>query len=61
MHDNVIWVDFRFSKDIRSCQILSFRERMRGRSERTRQHIQSTKSALEVIRGTLNKEETQPL
>lgn len=47
--DNVIWVDFRLSKDIRSKQALSFAERMKAHSERTRSHIQASKSALEII------------
>lgn len=47
--DNVIWVDFRLSKDIRSKQDLSFAERMRAYSERTRSHVQASKSALEMI------------
>lgn len=47
--DNVIWVDFRLSKDIRSKQALSFAERMKAHSERTRSHIQASKSALETI------------
>jgi hypothetical protein len=58
--DNVIWVDFRFSKDIRDRQVLSFRERMRGRSERTQRHILATQSALDVIRAMLNSEPAPP-
>ena len=54
--DNVIWVDFRLSKDIRTCQVLSFRERMRGRSERTQQNIRSTQSALDLLRAKLNSD-----
>jgi len=53
--DNVIWVDFRLSKDIRSRQELSFADRMKAYSERTRSHVQASKSALEMIRQTLDQ------
>ena len=48
--DNVIWVDFRLSKDIRDRQALSFAERMKASSERTRQHLQASRTALEAIK-----------
>ncbi|WP_244466139.1 hypothetical protein [Hyphomicrobium sp. GJ21] len=51
--DNVIWVDFRLSKDIRSKQELSFAERMKNYSERTRNHLQASRTALETIRQSL--------
>lgn len=51
--DNVIWVDFRLSKDIRSKQELSFAERMKNYSERTRGHLQASRTALETIRQSL--------
>jgi hypothetical protein len=54
--DNVIWVDFRLSKDIRSKQELSFAERMKAHSERTRSHIQASKTALETIKQMLGEE-----
>lgn len=47
---NVIWVDFRLSKDIRDHQTLSFAERMKARSERTQDLLAQSRSALEVIR-----------
>ena len=52
--DNVIWVDFRLSKDIRGRQEMSFAERMQAYSERTRSHVQASKSALETIRQMLD-------
>lgn len=56
MHeDNVIWVDFRLSKDIRARQELSFAERMKAYSERTRSHLQASKTALETIKQMLDK------
>ncbi|RUP07539.1 MAG: hypothetical protein EKK38_18325 [Hyphomicrobium sp.] len=51
--DNVIWVDFRISKDIRDKQALSFAERMNASSERTRRHLAASKVALDAIRRTL--------
>ena len=54
--DNVIWVDFRLSKDIRERQTLSFAERMKASSERTRRHLEASESALEVIRLMLANE-----
>lgn len=53
--DNVIWVDFRLSKDIRSKQELSFAERMRAYSERTRGHIQASKTALDMVKQMLDE------
>ena len=52
--DNVIWVDFRLSKSIRDGQLLSFSERMRARSTRTRDHIEASKNALEAVKQMLN-------
>ncbi|CAA2142712.1 hypothetical protein HYPP_03734 [Hyphomicrobium sp. ghe19] len=51
--DNVIWVDFRVSKDIRDRQALSFAERLKASSAQTRGHIEATKSAIEVVRKML--------
>jgi hypothetical protein len=51
--DNVIWVDFRFSKDIRDKQVLSFAERMKASSARTQSHLQASQSALDVIKQML--------
>lgn len=48
--DNIVYVDFRFSKDIRAQQLMSFRERIKESSARTRQRILMSKTALEVIR-----------
>lgn len=48
--DNVIWVDFRVSKDIREKQVLSFAERMKASSARTQARLRASNSALEVIR-----------
>lgn len=55
--DNVIWVDFRLSKDIRAKQELSFAERMKGYSERTRSHTRASKTALEMILLLLDEED----
>ncbi|AGK59332.1 hypothetical protein HYPDE_38303 [Hyphomicrobium denitrificans 1NES1] len=55
--DNVIWVDFRLSKDIRSKQELSFAERMKAHSERTCSHVQASKTALEMIKKMLGEEQ----
>lgn len=51
--DNVIWVDFRVSKDIRDKQALSFAERLKASSAQTRGHIEATKTAIEVVRKML--------
>jgi hypothetical protein len=48
--DNVIFVDFRFSKDIRDRQAISFAQRMKESSQRTRDHLRAAKSALEQIK-----------
>jgi hypothetical protein len=58
--DNVIWVDFRISRDIRDGQVLSFAERMKRSSERTQQSLQTSRSALEVIKLMLEKEPPIP-
>jgi hypothetical protein len=58
--DNVIWVDFRLSKDIREKQALSFGDRMKARSERTQRNLQASASTLEVIRLMLEKEPLIP-
>ncbi|RUO99068.1 MAG: hypothetical protein EKK30_07390 [Hyphomicrobium sp.] len=58
--DNVIWVDFRLSKDIRDKQVLSFAERMRESSARTQRHLQASRSALEVIRRTWERDPFSP-
>ncbi len=52
---NIIYVDFRLSKDIRDRQLMSFAERMRESSERTQSHIRATKSALEQIKAMTEK------
>ncbi len=51
--DNVIWVDFRISKDIRDKQALSFAERLNASSERTRRHLAASRVALDAIMLTL--------
>ena len=51
--DNIIWVDFRVSKDIRERQALSFAERLQGRPAQSRSQIEATKSAIEVVRKML--------
>lgn len=51
--DNVIWVDFRVSKDIRDRQALSFAERMKTNSAQTRRHLEATKAAIESVRRML--------
>lgn len=51
--DNVIWVDFRISKDIRDKQALSFAERMNASSARTRRHLAASRAALDAIMRTL--------
>jgi hypothetical protein len=51
--DNVIWVDFRFSKDIRDKQVLSFAERMKASSARTQGHLRASQSTLDVIKQML--------
>ncbi len=58
--DNVIWVDFRLSKDIRDRQVLSFGERVRASSSRTKSHLQASNCALEVIRLMLERELRSP-
>jgi len=58
--DNVIWVDFRISKDIRDKQVLSFSERMKESSARTQARLRASNSALEVIRLMLDKEPRLP-
>lgn len=60
LRDNVIWVDFRVSKDIRDKQVLSFAERMRASSERTQTHLRASKSALETIKQMLANEPRLP-
>lgn len=57
--DNVIYVDFRLSKDIRDKQELSFAERMKAHSERTRSHVQASKSAIALIMAMLDKERSK--
>jgi hypothetical protein len=52
---NIIYVDFRFSKDIRERQVISFAERMRESSERTQGHLRAAKSALEQIKAMTEK------
>jgi hypothetical protein len=46
----VIYVDFRFSRDIAKKQVISLQERIREKSERTRRHVQMTQTALDAIR-----------
>ncbi len=58
--DNVIWVDFRFSKDIRERQVLPFAERVQASSARTQRHLQASNSTLEVIRLMLDSEPRIP-
>lgn len=54
--DNVVWIDFRISKDIRDKQVLSFAKRMKASSARTQSHLQASKSALETIKQMLANE-----
>ena len=54
--DNVIWVDFRISKDIRAHQKSPFAERMTAHSVRTQAHLQASKTALEVIKMMAERE-----
>jgi len=58
--DNVIWVDFRLSKDIRDRQGLSFADRMKAHSERTRGHIEASRGALDEIRRMLSEKTRSP-
>lgn len=58
--DNVVWVDFRVSKDIRAKQTLSFAERMSTLSRRTQSHLQASRSALETIKQMLANEPRLP-
>lgn len=58
--DNVIWVDFRLSKDIRAKQALPFAERMKASSARTQQYLQISQSALDVIRMMLDRDPQTP-
>jgi hypothetical protein len=58
--DNVIWVDFRLSKDIRARQALSFAERMKASSDQTQQYLQISQSALDVIRMMLERDPHTP-
>lgn len=58
--DNVVWVDFRVSKDIRAKQTLSFAERMNSHSQRTQSHLRASKSALEIIKQMLANEPRVP-
>ncbi len=51
--DNVIWVDFRISKDIRNKQALSFAERRNAGLGRTRRHLAASRVALDAIMRTL--------
>ena len=60
VRDNVIWVDFRLSKDIRDHRMLSYEERLMGSSALTQEHIQATKSAIELIKLMLDKEPSVP-
>lgn len=57
--DNVIWVDFRLSKDIRDKQELTFAERIKAHSERTRAHLRASTSALEAIRRMFDETTTR--
>ena len=53
--DNVIYVDFRFSKDIRDRQAISFAQRIKESSQRTRDHLHAARSALEQIKAKAEK------
>jgi hypothetical protein len=55
--DNIIWVDFRLSKDIREKQILSYADRTKARLARTRDHLQASQSALGLIKLWLKGEQ----
>ena len=54
--DNVIWVDFRLSKDIRAHQKSPFAERIAAHSARTQEHLQASKSAIEIIKMMVERE-----
>ena len=54
--DNVIWVDFRLSKNIRKNQVISFAERMKARSARTQSHLHASRSALETLKLMLDSQ-----
>jgi hypothetical protein len=56
--DNVIYIDFRFSKDIRSRQVLPIAEWRRPSSADLRAHYVGTKSALDLIRMTPGNKKT---
>lgn len=58
--DNVIWVDFRLSKDIRDRQALSFAERMKASSERTKHHLRMSQNTLDAIRMMLERDPPTP-
>jgi hypothetical protein len=53
--DNVIWVDFRFSKYIRGSQIISFEQWMKARAGRA-QSNHHVSSALEIVKLILDRD-----
>jgi len=54
--DNVIYVDFRFSKEIQKKQVSSFAERIKAHSEHSQRNVQAARSAIEVVLAMLDKE-----
>ena len=54
--DNVIWVDFRLSKDIRDNQVTSFSEWIRAKSARPQSHRHASRSALETLKLMLDSQ-----
>lgn len=53
--NKVIFAYFRFTKDMRDKQQLSFAEERQAHSEPTWSHLQASKSALEVIKAVFDK------
>jgi hypothetical protein len=46
----IIYVDFRFSRDIMKKQVISLQERVRAKSECTKRHVKMSETALDAIR-----------
>jgi hypothetical protein len=54
--DNVNWVDFRFSKDIRGSQVVSFEQWMKARAGRAQSNHHVSRSALEIVKLMLDRD-----
>ena len=52
---NVIWVDFRLSKNIRKNQVISFMQWMKARAGRRHSNDHASRSALEIVRLMLER------